>query len=56
MLKRDIGRSTAMGDAATIDETKAMWYKYLSVTERLALELTENLRLILEPTVASKLQ
>lgn len=55
LLKRDVDRGSADGTAAA-EDTKAMWYKYVSVTERLALELTENLRLVLEPTVASKLQ
>jgi len=33
-----------------------LWYKYESITESLAQELSELLRLILEPTLATKLK
>lgn len=42
--------------ADTRDDAAALWRRYESLTTRLSQELAEQLRLVMEPTLASKLQ
>ncbi|XP_076823935.1 midasin-like isoform X3 [Clavelina lepadiformis] len=48
--------STLQHDEIEISEAETMWHQYQSVTQPLSQELSEQLRLILEPTQAAKLQ
>lgn len=41
---------------ADLARGRAMWQHYESLTNQLSMELAEQLRLVLEPTLASKLQ
>ena len=42
--------------ARTLDEARRLWYHYENLTRSLSLSLTEQLRLILAPTLATKLR
>ncbi|KAJ0755641.1 putative von Willebrand factor, type A, AAA+ ATPase domain, midasin, midasin, AAA lid domain 7 [Helianthus annuus] len=54
----DMGKSHNLEDvpAEMKDSASALWRKYESQTTRLSQELAEQLRLVMEPTLASKLQ
>ncbi|VFQ98584.1 unnamed protein product [Cuscuta campestris] len=54
----DLGRASNLAEEATCDlsDAASLWRMYELRTTRLSQELAEQLRLIMEPTIASKLQ
>ncbi|KAL5579519.1 hypothetical protein UlMin_011961 [Ulmus minor] len=55
---RDLGKAKDPDDASSdaIKNASALWKRYELLTTRLSQELAEQLRLVMEPTLASKLQ
>lgn len=54
----DLGKAQDPGDTSTdaVNYSTALWRRYELLTTRLSQELAEQLRLVMEPTLASKLQ
>ena len=54
----DMGKAQDLGEVSdeTTKNATALWSRYERVTTRLSQELAEQLRLVMEPTVASKLE
>lgn len=59
MIDQDLGKVKNIEEVfvdTEHDSAAAIWRRYELTTTRLSQELTEQLRLVMEPTVASKLQ
>lgn len=53
----DLGRAWDSGDTSvSVNNATALWRRYELLTTRLSQEMAEQLRLVMEPTMASKLQ
>ncbi|PON47074.1 Midasin [Parasponia andersonii] len=52
----ELGKAQGLGDTSTDVVSTALWRRYELLTTRLSQELAEQLRLVMEPTLASKLQ